>query len=618
MKKGFSLIELLISLIVISCITAAFTPLITKKFSSNVFGGGSVSDITNECEEFGENCTLCTSNFCIVCTGLSCGVDEYKDTKSCSCKKCVDKYGTDCAKCNDTKCLTCPEGQYLDSNDENCKKCSDKFSDCTSCDENQCLACKDGYILDNPYSNKPCNSFSCSSPDFIQIGSLCITKKNMGDGDSLTIPEGVNVVQINQTCNPSSVIKCCWQGNTSGSSCDNANGEGYSGCNRTVCDWWAADYICKNFKTGGYTWRLATMDEMSNWLDYSKNKGINGLQLCDRSSGYSSAYCFETARCPGAHQNNCYPYDLWSSGTSSSTYAYYYYLDLGKLKELNDYRSYALTVRCVTAMPQSCAQKSSEGCLSCDGYTCLSCDTDYILKDGKCKVDCASKFGSSCSECNLSQCTKCADGYKLSTNSSSNPACKPDFTCSGEDFMQIGNLCITRKNMGDSANLPIASGVNIKQINQSCSPSASNYCCWQGNTSASNCDNSNGGGYSGCNRTVCDWWAADYICKNFHAGNYTWRLATTSEMSGWGSNSKGKGTSGLQLCDYYSGYSSARCDSLGRCPGSTYGSCYPYTVWSGTVNGSSYAYHYNLYSGSWGQNNYYRTGAYSVRCVTEL
>ena len=34
MKNGFSLVELLISLIVISCITAAFTPLITKKFAN--------------------------------------------------------------------------------------------------------------------------------------------------------------------------------------------------------------------------------------------------------------------------------------------------------------------------------------------------------------------------------------------------------------------------------------------------------------------------------------------------------------------------------------------------------------------------------------------------------
>ena len=274
MKKGFSLVELLISLIVISCITAAFTPLITKKFSNSVLGGGgSVSDITNECDEFSENCTLCTSNFCIVCTGLSCAADEYKDTKTCSCKKCTDIYGADCTKCNDVKCLTCPSGQYLDNNDETCKKCTDKFSDCTSCDESQCLTCKDGYILDNPYSNKPCNSFSCSSPDFMQIGSLCITKKNMGDGDSLTIPEGVNVVQINQTCNPSSVIKCCWQGNTSGSSCDNSNGGGYSGCNRTVCDWWAADYICKNFHAGNYTWRLATTSEMSGWANNSKGKG---------------------------------------------------------------------------------------------------------------------------------------------------------------------------------------------------------------------------------------------------------------------------------------------------------------------------------------------------------
>ena len=95
MKKifGFSLIELLISLIVISCITAAFTPLITKKFSNSVLGGGgSVSDITTECSAYGENCTLCTSNFCIACTGLSCAADEYKDDKTCTCKKCSEKY----------------------------------------------------------------------------------------------------------------------------------------------------------------------------------------------------------------------------------------------------------------------------------------------------------------------------------------------------------------------------------------------------------------------------------------------------------------------------------------------------------------------------------------------
>ncbi len=616
--KGFSLVELLISLIVISCITAAFAPLITKKFSSSVFGGGSVSDITTECsDKFSSDCTLCTSNFCIACTRLSCGADEFKDTKSCSCKKCVDKYGTDCAKCNEKKCLTCPEGEYLDSSDENCKKCSDKFSNCTSCDENKCLSCKNGYILDSLNSNNSCVVFDCNGDDFIQVGSLCITKKNMGDGNKLIIPDGVNVVQVDQSCSPSSSNKCCWQGNTSASSCDNSNGGGYSGCNRTVCDWWAADYICKNFHAGNYTWRLATKSEISGWANNSKDKGTSGLQLCDNYSGYSSAYCDWTSRCPGAGDSYCLPYNVWSGNVTGSSGACNYYLDRGSWNQVNNYRTYAFSVRCVSEMPQSCAQKISEGCLSCDGSSCLSCDSGYILKDGVCKVDCASKFGSSCSECNLSQCTKCADGYHMTSNQSANPACESDFPCSGEDFMQIGNLCITRKNMGDSVNLPIASGVNIKQINQNCSPSSSNKCCWQGNTSGSSCDNENGGGYSGCNRTVCDWWAADYICKNFHAGNYTWRLATTSEMSGWANNSIGIGTNGLQLCDYYSGYSSAYCYNSNRCPGSRSG-CYPRYVWSGDEYNSSNAYSYYLNRGSWNQLYDYRTRAFSVRCVTEL
>ena len=34
-KKGFSLIELMISLITISCITAAFTPIVTKKLKNS-------------------------------------------------------------------------------------------------------------------------------------------------------------------------------------------------------------------------------------------------------------------------------------------------------------------------------------------------------------------------------------------------------------------------------------------------------------------------------------------------------------------------------------------------------------------------------------------------------
>ena len=90
------------------------------------------------------------------------------------------------------------------------------------------------------------------------------------------------------------------------------------------------------------------------------------------------------------------------------------------------------------------------------------------------------------------------------------------------------------------------------------------------------------------------------------------------EMSDWANNSKGKGTSGLQLCDYSSGRSSAYCNSSGRCPGAYNGLCYPDHVWSGNVGGSSYAYYYYLSGGRWYQLDNYRSFAFSVRCVTEL
>ena len=410
MKKGFSLVELLISLIVISCITAAFTPIITKKFSSGVFGGGSY-DLTVDCaDKFGDFCTLCTSAGCIDC-GIPCPDGEYMDTKNCICLPCKDKYGEDCTKCNEKKCLTCPDGEYLDS-DDNCQSCSVKFSNCATCTESECTSCADGYVLTNPTSNTPCTSFSCSSPDFIQIGNLCITKKNMGDGDSLTIPSGVNVVSTGTTCSPSASNFCCWQGKTA-SPCDNENGGAYNGCRRTVCDWYAADYICSNFNAAGKTWRLATSSEMTNWGANSIGLGVNGLQLCDRWSGYSSAYCIISYSCPGSSLDWCCPRNVWSGTVDGSSYAYYYDLDSGSWFQGSYYRTYAFSVRCVTEMPQTCTDKAGANCLMCNGNTCLGCKDGYVLKNGKCEIDCASKYGSACTSCTASACTACKSGYAL-------------------------------------------------------------------------------------------------------------------------------------------------------------------------------------------------------------
>ena len=582
MKKGFSLVELLISLIVISCITAAFTPLITKKFSSGVFGGGgSVSDITADCEKFGPNCNLCTSNFCLSCTGLTCNSDEYKDNKSCSCKKCVDKFGADCTKCNEDKCLTCPDGQYLDEN-QNCKPCTDKFSNCSSCDSTACLNCNYDYVV----KNGQCEPFVCSGDDFIQIGNLCVTKKNMGDSDVLAIPNGVNIVNTGTKCIPSSTNKCCWKGNTANMGCNNDNGSQYSGCNRTACDFYAAKYICENFNYAGRTWSLPASNEttINNWHNCSINQGLNGLQLCDQMQGYLSAWCnwSDAATCNGSKYSRCYVNALWTKD-NSSTNSYECFLTLGNWTCSSSYPSDAFSIRCVTPMSQSCESKYGAGCLSCNNTQCLSCDSNngYLLRNGKCK----STF------------------------------------CKGSDFMLIGNLCVTRKNMGDSTTLKIPSGVNVVNKNNSCSSFDSNKCCWNGNTAGANCDNENGGGYSGCNRTVCNGWAANYICSNFRHGDRVWRLPTVSEMNNWNIYSSEKGLKGLQLCDYNKSQKSAWCHRLYGCFDTLDDYCSSNVIWTGNSTSATEAYIYNLDSSTsliWFKDINNLSLARSVRCVTEL
>ena len=72
------------------------------------------------------------------------------------------------------------------------------------------------------------------------------------------------------------------------------------------------------------------------------------IELCDNNSGYSSAYCDKTSRCPGANNSNCRPNNVWSEASSSSN-SYYYNLNSGGWNQNNtSNRTRANSVRCVT------------------------------------------------------------------------------------------------------------------------------------------------------------------------------------------------------------------------------------------------------------------------------
>ena len=132
--KAFSLIELTISLITISCILAAFSPIISKKLKTTNASISSLG-VKSHCDKISTDCKLCNSTKCLVCSKV-CPNDSYKDIGSCTCIPCstISPY---CNRCSSEKCLSCKSGYGLTSTNQ-CKPCqkgyySNGLSDCSPC-----------------------------------------------------------------------------------------------------------------------------------------------------------------------------------------------------------------------------------------------------------------------------------------------------------------------------------------------------------------------------------------------------------------------------------------------------------------------------------------------------
>ncbi len=532
-KNGFSLVELMISLIVISLIAAAFVPVITKKLSSSsIFAGSAGGGFSKTCSNISEDCALCAGDTCLSCKN-KCDTGETLNTSDCSCETKI--------------------------------------------------------------------------PYYMAVDGLYVTKFNMGDSYKTKIPKeaGVTVVKTGESCGSETdhSAKCCWKGATLGLDCDSSNGD-YYGCNRTSCNWAAANAICANYKQDGRTWRLPTSSEMSNWAIHSKGKGNYGLMLCDYYTGYSSAYCDNSIGCPGARNGYCLPNCVWSGSVFDDSNAYHHYLNSGGwYGPINSFSTYAFSVRCVSEIVSNCETFAS------DGETCTACESGYYLSGKECKKTTEVENCETYSKTE-NKCETCKNGYELK-----NGKCeKSPF------YMAVDNLYVTKYNMGDNTDtaIPSAAGVTVVNAGATCG-SENDYsakCCWKGKTSSS-CNATNGD-YSGCNRTVCNFAAATAICANWAKSGKTWRLPTIAEMENWGNNSKSLGSNGLMFCDGSSGYSSAYCDSSNSCNGSYTGNCYADITWSGSFYGSSDAYYYTLYNDKWYKAETSRTSAFSVRCVTEI
>ena len=183
---GFSLVELMISLIVISVVTAAFAPVLTKqlKTSDQSIGTATTTSLTSSaiCNSVSKGCIECEDDKCIAA-----GDGYYVDPGTQKSVKCPDA----CKTCNDaTSCKTgsCADGYYADGSPLGCAPCSSECgtclgsaTNCLTCANNQyyksgssCLLCSTGVGLSNC---KTCSSSSvctsCNDNYFANTSGKC-------------------------------------------------------------------------------------------------------------------------------------------------------------------------------------------------------------------------------------------------------------------------------------------------------------------------------------------------------------------------------------------------------------------------------------------------------------
>jgi len=533
---AFSLVELMISLITISCIAAAFTPVITKRLKKQdiALSLAQTSEITSECAPFGfpSECKLCTKAYCINCE-KKCGSDEYAETKTCTCKKCSthDKIknsplASKCISCDNAGCIACintgsEEGKYYINNNL-CEPCGDSskyYCDgITRFDKTKCTA-SSGYVCVNG------------------IKTLCSTAVNDAKCEDCTT---------------------------------DSNGRPYcTGCRSYM--FLNSNKKCQDCAMGG----------CSSCINNTYCTGCDGGSLLNTTTHRCGISC----RTVNEHCMHCYGDQTNNSCARCDSG---YYVNPNNRKQ------------CL-----SCT--SIPNCRQCTNGICTVCNQGYFVNSSN---NCQQCTIQNCAVCSSSStCISCKSGFYLSEDKKSCLSDTSNFHCSDSNFVQIGNLCITRRNMGDSNVLKIPSTVNVVDVGEMCY-GITDKCCWKGKT-CGGCQSSDSpylvSSYSGCNRTACNYYAAEEICEKFNYAGKKWRLATASEAQLWERYSANLGANGLDLCcnvgwGSIDGAGLELCtDWGGRCPGAEYNNCYVCDLWTHRDNigaGGKYAY--------------------SVRCVTEM
>ena len=576
---AFSLVEILVALIIVSVITAALAPVITKKLASagiTIIGGGSSGNTEAQWGEPRSQSDCDPYNALYIPKEMNGGsksvcVTKYNagDTNGPAVPASVTAVAAGGATCTGGNC--CWKGQTGDPG--YCSADDGGYgSNYSGCNRTVCQ---------QPAAKAICSSWAPQNLG-LAVKTWRLPKPNEAQGwisnsDALNTKKGANGLQL---CNIGieysidGVAKCL----------------SYFGCNGAVSDAYVNNYCYPH----------------DYWLDSDAYALFYSSSILNLHTGLKPSeliyYAFST-RC--VTDNVPYPETIGASGSGSPTPV-------------------------EPSIKTECSSVDSN-CQLCTSSQCITCKQGYVMgEDGKCEEsDEIIKYVYPNQPKNQTECNQWNSKFiPAGVIKSNRNVCITKWnagdTDSGYSTSPKGPTIPTDK-------------VTVVNVGTSC-PTSSTPCCWKGGTSLT-CENSYSPpshtgrpttAYSGCKRTVCNTMAAEEICSNYAptgTNKGDWRLPTISEFHelaqtmnagtdftdyGGSDYLKNIGSDGLQFCDNASGYGVVQCtvNLPGKCPGVGTGECFPYYVHIGNNT------YYSLLNGVfWGPRYYEIAFPASVRCV---
>ena len=499
----------MISLITISCIAAAFTPVITKRLKKSAVTMG-LSEVTVQCQKFGSSCSLCYSDKCIACSKY-CNEDEYKNVGKCECELCSER-SEGCIRCDATSCRKCSAGYGL--SDGKCAKCtagyySDGTTPCKPCPKGQyqnaigqssCKSCEVTKYQDEEgkSSCKVCPNGTYQDAAGQTTCKTCLEDNYCINGSKYACAQNTGANSGSATCTAcSSVIGACVE-------CSNL-----SQCTKCSSGYYInSSNTCTKCEAGFYCNGISKAQCAAG--KYSP-AGASGCTTCPAGK-YSQAGATACSSCQAGK---------WSAAGASSCYT----CSAGWACDGTS------TYQCPAGWY---AAAGSSGCKPCAGGT-------YSAAGASSCFACSSKWAY-CTSCNNSACTACSSGYVVSNGTCiKNNLSQADCNAIRGDllFVSLGTdsshaICVQKYNEnGDNSTWGVANLTPIPP-HGSC---PTGKCKYHLSTQYgySNCNMSvvSGSpyGYAGCERWVVKGDYADQICATITSYNGArFRLPNYNEL----------------------------------------------------------------------------------------